>query len=405
MKKVFIVDECVSSKQNGVGTYMKCLLSCLVPLEIEVNLLSFNSNNKRFEFQIKDSIRYIYFPICHKGSFLEIGSLCWPLLRLYFTDVTDNIFIINHSPCVDLLRQLRKQFKKARLIFIIHDQGWTSPLLGNKERLKNTIINRNHKGKKNKIENFVKKYFKQEQIMYKLVDDIVCLSTSTHSLLTNTYNIKSDKIHLIPNSIYNVPICLNNEERLTLRKNLGFAEDDIVLLYVGRTVEAKGFDNLLLAFEKLSKNNSRLRLIVAGEIFRLNEFAQITKYSATRITYLGLIAKEQLQKWYNIADFGLLPSYTEQCSYTGIEMMAQKLLIVTTNGNGLSDMFTDKINAIVCPISDDMALSLECGISRAMQLSTNEKLQMQNEALNLVRTKYSLHNFQTSYRRILLENK
>lgn len=202
-----------------------------------------------------------------------------------------------------------------------------------------------------------------------------------------------------------MPICLNNEERLTLRKNLGFAEDDIVLLYVGRTVEAKGFDNLLLAFEKLSKNNSRLRLIVAGEIFRLNEFAQITKYSATRITYLGLIAKEQLQKWYNIADFGLLPSYTEQCSYTGIEMMAQKLLIVTTNGNGLSDMFTDKINAIVCPISDDMALSLECGISRAMQLSTNEKLQMQNEALNLVRTKYSLHNFQTSYRRILLENK
>ena len=170
-------------------------------------------------------------------------------------------------------------------------------------------------------------------------------------------------------------------------------------------MEAKGFDNLLLAFEKLSKNNSRLRLIVAGEIFRLNEFAQITKYSATRITYLGLIAKEQLQKWYNIADFGLLPSYTEQCSYTGIEMMAQKLLIVTTNGNGLSDMFTDKINAIVCPISDDMALSLECGISRAMQLSTNEKLQMQNEALNLVRTKYSLHNFQTSYRRILLENK
>lgn len=202
-----------------------------------------------------------------------------------------------------------------------------------------------------------------------------------------------------------MPICLNNEERLTLRKDLGFAEDDIVLLYVGRTVEAKGFDNLLLAFEKLSKNNSRLRLIIAGEIFRLNEFAQITKYSAVRITYLGLISKEQLQKWYNIADFGLLPSYTEQCSYTGIEMMAQKLLIVTTNGNGLSDMFTDKVNAIVCPISDDMASSLECGISSAMQLSTVEKQQMQNEALNLVRTKYSLHNFQTSYRRLLLEGK
>lgn len=72
MKKVFIVDECVSSKQNGVGTYMKCLLSCLAPLEIEVNLLSFNSNNKRFEFQIKDSIRYIYiFQYATKVLFLK----------------------------------------------------------------------------------------------------------------------------------------------------------------------------------------------------------------------------------------------------------------------------------------------------------------------------------------------
>lgn len=86
--------------------------------------------------------------------------------------------------------------------------------------------------------------------------------------------------------------------------------------------------------------------------------------------------------------------------------MTQKLLIVTTNGNGLSDMFTDKVNAIVCPISDDdMALNLECGISRAMQLSPNEKQQMRNDALNFVRTKYSLLNFQTSYRRLLLESK
>ena len=39
-KRVFIVDEHLSSRQNGVGTYMQCLLDCMKGLDVEVNFLS-----------------------------------------------------------------------------------------------------------------------------------------------------------------------------------------------------------------------------------------------------------------------------------------------------------------------------------------------------------------------------
>lgn len=65
MKKVYIVDEHISSKQNGVGTYMKCLLSCLEDLDVDVNFLSFNSENRFFAVYEEKHCRYYNFPLCN----------------------------------------------------------------------------------------------------------------------------------------------------------------------------------------------------------------------------------------------------------------------------------------------------------------------------------------------------
>lgn len=49
-KRVFIVDEHLSSKQNGVGTYMRCLLDCMQGLDVETNFISFNSEEKECNY-------------------------------------------------------------------------------------------------------------------------------------------------------------------------------------------------------------------------------------------------------------------------------------------------------------------------------------------------------------------
>ena len=237
--------------------------------------------------------------------------------------------------------------------------------------------------------------------MYKIADDIICLSESTKELLCDTYKIPMDKIHLIPNGYTEI----RNQRTLTIRQQcreeLGIEQNEQVLLFVGRTVKAKGIDDLLIAFENLWRENNRLHLVIAGEVFRLNDFTKLTPYSATHITYTGFISQEQLMKWYVAADIGVLPSYTEQCSYTGMEMMANDLLVVTTDGNGLKDMFHHKYNALVAHIKPKLSESLEQILESALSLDKDVQRSICYRAKSDLQKRYSISRMREGYRKLL----
>lgn len=400
-KRVFIVDEHISSKQNGVGTYMQCLLNCMEGLDVEVNFLSFNSEEKDFCFYKRNGCNHYCFPICNGGRMLESGGLCWPVLKMYVVDNEENVFIVNHSPCVEFLKSLRELYKKSRIVFTIHDQGWTASLMGDKKRLREVISQSYPRKKLYETELFCKRYFRQERRMYQIADEIICLSKSTKDLLCDTYKISRGKIHLIPNGYTGTHSQCALTIRQQLRKELGIEQDEQVLLFVGRTVKAKGIDDLLMAFENLWKQNNRLHLVIAGEVFRLNDFTKLTPYSATHITYTGLISQEQLKKWYVAADIGVLPSYTEQCSYTGMEMMANNLLIVTTDGNGLTEMFRHEYNALIAQTKPNFSENLEQTLWVALNLDEGMRASICHNAGRVLQMRYSLSCMREGYRKLL----
>ena len=400
-KRVFIVDEHISSKQNGVGTYMKCFLDCMKSLDVELNFLSFNSDEKDFSIYERENCTYYCFPVCNRKRMLESGRLCWPILMMFVADNKNNVFFVNHSPCVEFLKSLRNFFKKSRIVFTIHDQGWTAPLMGDSNHLREIISKRYPRIKRYETERFCKKYFVQERRMYHIADDVVCLSESTERLLYDTYKVPMKKVHLIPNG-YPEPQNLDTRfKRQHLRKELGIEHDEKVLLYVGRTVKAKGIDDLLMAFENLWKQNNKLHLVIAGEVFRLNDFTKLTPYSATHVTYTGLISQEQLKKWYVTADIGVLPSYTEQCSYTGMEMMANNLLVVTTDGNGLTDMFRHKFNALVTHIGSNLRENLEQTLNSALLIDENRRTLLNHNAKKCLQKHYSMTAMREGYLKLL----
>lgn len=401
-KKIFIVDEHASSKQNGVGTFMMSIISCMKSLDgVDLNLISFNSDEKDFTICEEDGCRHYRFPICNGGSMLDIGGLFWPLLRMYVDDVAENVFFVNHSPCVDLLKTLRENYRKARVVFTIHDQGWTASLLGNKVKLREVVSKSFPNKERYKTERFCKKYFQQERKMYNFVDDVVCLSRTTRALLCDTYKIPLSKVHLIPNGYCSDTANGEILDKSEVRKELGIRPEEKLLIFVGRTTVAKGIDELLKAFDNLCMKHENLHLVIAGEVFRFNEFSKLTRHSASRITYTGLIPKDLLNKWYAAADIGVIPSFTEQCSYTGMEMMAKGLLIVTTDGNGLTDMFRADYNAIVAKIEPNLSENFEKALESALQLDETKRKQICRNAQDCVQRQYSLAAMRERYRKLL----
>lgn len=160
---------------------------------------------------------------------------------------------------------------------------------------------------------------------------------------------------------------------------------------------------MLQAFDQLWLEYPMMRLVIAGEVFRFNEFAKHTPNSAAHVTYTGLLPKEQLAEWYQIADIGILPSFTEQSCYTGIEMLAYRKLIVTTDGHNLTDMFNDE-TAIVAHIgakrsedSAEVVTSLTEALQKAIGMNESTRHRLQQNARAHYERVYSFSQWKNIY--------
>ena len=129
--------------------------------------------------------------------------------------------------------------------------------------------------------------------------------------------------------------------------------------------------------------------------------------SAAHVTYTGLLSEERLADWYQIADIGILPSFTEQSSYSGIEMLAYGKLIVTTDGHNLTDMFNDG-TAIIAPIGEHrtgdaspFADSLVNAVQTAFSIDEATRQEYRGRASAHYDLFYSFNQWKTTYTRLI----
>jgi glycosyltransferase len=348
MKNIYILDEYQSSTQNGIGTFLRELLKCFEGEN--VCLIKFNSNEKMFNIKSVNGIREMHFPPFERNWFLVNYKIIDKFLRLYIEDSPDNLFMLNHSPCENLLKIIKASFHLSKITFTIHDFGWTASLLGDSEKLKAIILGENNKKIKNKYQRIIN-YFHEEQRMYETADKVVCLSDDTYRFLQEMYVVKKNKIALIPNGLSDTHVSFSPAKKRTLKAKMKINPNEKILLTVGRATQAKGIFRLLNAFAGVVKKYNDCRLVIIGPMYDVS-ILKLSKSIAHKVSYTGLICKEELNRWYQVADIGIIPSFSEQCSYTGIEMMMHGLPIVASDGFGVRSMFSNNVNALIAEIGN-----------------------------------------------------
>lgn len=403
-------DEQDSSSMNGIGSFRRQLLTRLAAdCSAFITTVFFNSNRKFLEIGRNENGAVIYIPKNRKREWALEGALICPVLSQYIADTHKNVFVVNHSPCNLFIAQLKEMFPLSHIVFVIHNQGWCEPLRGKSELLLKLL---HDKGMPNWVSSddadFVKAYVEAEKAIYALSDAIVCLNSSTGKILNSIYGVDKKKIRLIPNGIEG----LTQTEMPTMstfRNRNGLKENDKLLLFVGRPTEAKGFRILLAAFRKLREDYPTAKLVVAGALSNLNYCQSEINKVASSLVLLGQISQEELSYWLKSSDIGVVPSYTEQCSMTALEMARAGLVIVSSNGNGLKDMFTDSVNAIVADIgndADDEALyisNLHRVLSKAFETTENQREMLRNTAKDMMIEFYDASKMAQSYCRLFEE--
>lgn len=147
-----------------------------------------------------------------------------------------------------------------------------------------------------------------------------------------------------------------DEERESIRSELGIKKEESLIIYTGRLCEDKGVVQLLCAFENICKRYDTVKLLIVGSVSygkttsdsytdRIRDF--IAKYP-DKIVTTGFVPYEQIYKYYSIADIHVIPSmWEEPFGLVAIEGMAVGLPIISTDSGGLVEIFDDDCAIIV----------------------------------------------------------
>lgn len=148
-------------------------------------------------------------------------------------------------------------------------------------------------------------------------------------------------------------------DRPSARRALGVDLDSPLLLAVGRLVDKKGFDRLILAMRNLQVEN--VRLVIAGEgpgRARLAELADAT----SGVTLLGEVSRRSLASWFAAADLVVIPSRSDVDDIDSgpvvlVESLASGRGVVSTPVGMAPDLIVDGENGFLVPESEPRALA------------------------------------------------
>ena len=319
------------------------------------------------------------------------------ILSLYIQDTRETVFIHNFAVSFPVLSLLKSYFPQSKLVYVIHDFIWASYLMGDVNLFKDLI---NHKKYVNEYDEIVA-FYEDGLKSFNLVDKTVCLSMDTYKLLRDFYRIAHNRIAYVPNGLRDasIPKYASNN----LRESMRLTERDKVFLYVGRLTKQKGIYCLLEAFELLCKEYPNAYLAIAGDLG--SNFVVRTSNSILRkVMLLGRVRKQELYKWYCAADFGVIPSFYEQCSYTGIETKMFSLPSVVSDAFGVKCMF-NATNSIMIQLHDniDCVYSLYNGLKQAMNMHDGDIERLKNNARENYEKEYSFEQMCLNYKERLFD--
>jgi len=147
--------------------------------------------------------------------------------------------------------------------------------------------------------------------------------------------------------------------RAQLRGHLGFREDDIVFLYVGRIHRDKGMLDLAAAFSRVSAANEKVRLLVVGpdENGTLEAMQAALGRATERARFLSYT--DEPERYMSAADVFCLPSYREGFGVAVIEAAACGLPTVGTRIYGVTDAIDEGVTGLLFEPGEVDALA-EC---------------------------------------------
>ena len=181
---------------------------------------------------------------------------------------------------------------------------------------------------------------------------ITAISRDIFAEILSIGGITEEKVHIIPNGIN-----LSDYEGVEPYQS-GFP----YIMAMGRMVQQKGFDRLLLSFSKIVEQVPDLHLLMAGEGVKRRDYEFLAHRLGLqeKVHFLGLVQGTEKIQFLKGARFFVCPSRFEPFGIVVLEAMAAGLPVLANGVGGIPDIIEEGHQGIlVDPDSNDsLALAI-----------------------------------------------
>ena len=176
--------------------------------------------------------------------------------------------------------------------------------------------------------------------------EVIVNSNFMKGHIQGLFGLPFDKINVIPNGI-NLTNFSGVEKDYEFRRKYA-ADNEKIILYMGRLVYEKGIQHLISAMPKILNGYNDAKLVIAGKGGMIDELkAQAEAMGiANKVYFTGYLDSKQVQKMYKCADIAVFPSTYEPFGIVALEAMLAGVPTVVSDVGGLNEIVEHKVNGM-----------------------------------------------------------
>lgn len=196
---------------------------------------------------------------------------------------------------------------------------------------------------------------------YRHMYGLINVSEKAHDYFKQDFICPEIPSAIIPNAISPQNLHLERftpEELKNFRNNLGIADDEKMILYVGRVVEEKRVLELVDVLEDSLKKNSKAKAVIVGDGAALKHMQKLSSVSevSDRFIYTGFIDNSLVHQYYEAADLFVTASMSEMHSMTILEALTFGLPIVVRKDSSYNDTVINEFDGYQAETDEEMVV-------------------------------------------------
>jgi glycosyltransferase involved in cell wall biosynthesis len=177
---------------------------------------------------------------------------------------------------------------------------------------------------------------------------IICISGQVFDNVRQLYKVRT-KATIIFNGADPAIFHKEKVDKKKLLRKYKVKFHDYIVLMVGRLSVLKGIKYLLRAARYWESSGLDIGTIIIGEGIQRPKYEEYIKENLKNAYMLGHLMQKEIQDFYNIADFTVIPSLKEGFGLVAVESMLCGTPVIATDVGGLPEIITKKSGIIIKP--------------------------------------------------------